>query len=57
MPIRELNVSLSLRNNLQYTSIVLLNKFLEKVKTLTGFNVEIGGFPPNENKERVIVDE
>lgn len=57
VPIRELNVSLSLRNNLQYTSIVLLNKFLEKVKHFTGMNVEIGGFPPSGTTERVIVDE
>ncbi len=41
VPIREFNVSLSLRNNLQYTSIVLLNKVLDK------FNIDIGGYPPS----------
>ena len=40
-PIREFNVSLSLQNNLQYTSIVLLNKILEK------FGLDIGGYPPS----------
>jgi hypothetical protein len=40
-PIREINVTLSLRNNLQYTSIILINKFLEK------FNLDIGGYPPS----------
>ena len=55
VPIRELNVSLSLRNNLQYTSIVLVNKLLEKVKTITGIDMEIGGYPPSGVK--VVVDE
>lgn len=57
VPIRELNISYSLRNNLQYTSIVLVNKLLEKVKNLSGLNVEIGGFPPSGTSERVILDE
>jgi len=38
VPIREFNVSLSLRNNLQYTSIVLINKILDK------FKIDIGGY-------------
>lgn len=40
-PIREFNVSLSAQNNLMYTSIVLVNKFLEK------FGLDIGGYPPS----------
>jgi hypothetical protein len=39
MPIREFNWSLSLRNNLQYTSIALMNKILDKV------GIDIGGYP------------
>jgi len=41
-PIRELNISLTLRNNLQYTSIILINKLLDKMGGLS-----IGGYPPN----------
>jgi hypothetical protein len=41
VPIREVNYSLTFQNNFQYTSIVLLNKVLEK------FGVDIGGYPPN----------
>lgn len=40
-PIREFNISLSLQNNLQYTSIVLANKLAEK------FGFDIGGYPPS----------
>jgi hypothetical protein len=39
-PIREFNMTLSMRNNLQYTLIVLANKFADKV------GVDIGGYPP-----------
>lgn len=41
VPVREVNISLSFQNNFQYTSIVMLNKLLEK------FNMDIGGYPPN----------
>lgn len=41
VPIREFNATLSLRNNLQYTSIVLLNKLLDR------FKIDIGGYPPS----------
>jgi hypothetical protein len=40
-PIREVNISLSVQNNLQYTSLVLVNKIAEK------FGLDIGGYPPN----------
>lgn len=40
-PIREVNISLSIQNNLQYTSLVLVNKLFEK------FGIDIGGYPPN----------
>jgi hypothetical protein len=40
-PIREVNMSLSLQNNLLFTSIVLVNKVLER------FGLDIGGYPPN----------
>jgi len=40
-PIRELNISLTFRNNFQYTSIILINKVLEKMGGLS-----IGGYPP-----------
>ncbi|KAJ1410190.1 hypothetical protein B484DRAFT_455930 [Ochromonadaceae sp. CCMP2298] len=40
VPIREFNLSLSFQNNVQFSSIVLINKFLEK------FGVDIGGYPP-----------
>lgn len=39
-PIREFNLSLSLRNNFQYSSIVLINKLLDKAG---GFS--LGGYP------------
>lgn len=39
-PIRELNYTLSIQNNMQYTGIVMLNKLLEKV------GLDIGGYPP-----------
>jgi len=39
-PIRELNISLSFRNNFQYTSIVAINKILEAVGAPS-----IGGYP------------
>lgn len=38
VPIRELNFTQSLRNNFQYTSIILINKVLEK------FGLDIGGY-------------
>lgn len=41
VPIREVNISLSLQNNLQYTGIILVNKILEK------FGLDIGGYPPS----------
>jgi len=41
VPIREVNISLSLQNNLQYTGIILVNKVLEK------FGLDIGGYPPS----------
>lgn len=41
VPIREINITLSLRNNFQYTAIILINKALEK------FNLDIGGYPPS----------
>jgi hypothetical protein len=41
VPIREINVSLSFQNNFQYTSIILLNKLLDK------FGIDIGGYPPS----------
>jgi len=41
IPIREVNVTLSLRNNFQYTVILLINKALEKV------GLDIGGYPPS----------
>jgi len=40
-PIREVNMSLSLQNNFQYSSLVIVNKILEK------FGIDIGGYPPN----------
>jgi hypothetical protein len=40
VPIREVNISLSIQNNMQYTGIILINKALEKV------NLDIGGYPP-----------
>jgi hypothetical protein len=40
VPIREVNFSLSFQNNFQYTSIVTLNKLMDK------FGVDIGGYPP-----------
>lgn len=40
-PIREVNLTLSFQNNFQYTSIVSINKVLEK------FGLDIGGYPPN----------
>jgi len=40
-PIRELNISLTFRNNFQYTSIILINKLLDKMGGLS-----IGGYPP-----------
>lgn len=40
-PIREINVSLSFQNNFQYTSIILLNKLMDK------FGIDIGGYPPS----------
>jgi len=39
-PIRELNITLTFRNNFQYTSIILINKVLDK------FGLSIGGYPP-----------
>jgi len=39
-PIRELNMTTTFRNNFQYTSIILINKLLEK------FGASIGGYPP-----------
>jgi hypothetical protein len=39
VPMREVNISLAIRNNLQYTSIVLINKGLEKI------GIDIGGYP------------
>mmetsp|Transcript_15368 Transcript_15368/g.23137 ORF Transcript_15368/g.23137 Transcript_15368/m.23137 type:complete len:369 (+) Transcript_15368:50-1156(+) len=41
VPIREVNISLSLQNNLQYTLILLTNKVLDK------FGIDIGGYPPS----------
>jgi hypothetical protein len=40
VPIREVNFTLSMQNNLQYSAIILINKFLEK------YNLDIGGYPP-----------
>jgi hypothetical protein len=40
-PIREINVSLSFQNNFQYTSIILLNKLMDKI------GIDIGGYPPS----------
>ena len=40
VPIREVNISLSFQNNFLYTSIVTLNKLMDK------FGVDIGGYPP-----------
>lgn len=39
VPIREVNMSLSFANNFQYTSIVTLNKLMDK------FGIDIGGYP------------
>jgi hypothetical protein len=39
VPIRELNMTLSFRNNFQYSSIVLINKLAEQ------FGIDIGGYP------------
>jgi hypothetical protein len=41
VPIREINVSLSFQNNFQYTSIIMLNKLMDK------FGIDIGGYPPS----------
>lgn len=41
-PIRELNISLTFRNNFQYTSIILINKLLDQMGGLS-----IGGYPPS----------
>mmetsp|Transcript_1477 Transcript_1477/g.2426 ORF Transcript_1477/g.2426 Transcript_1477/m.2426 type:complete len:359 (+) Transcript_1477:42-1118(+) len=41
VPIREFNVTLSFANNFQYTTIVAINKILEK------FGLDIGGYPDN----------
>jgi hypothetical protein len=41
VPIRELNITLSLRNNFQYTSIVALNKIADR------FGLSMGGFGPS----------
>lgn len=40
-PIREFNMTLTFRNNFQYTSIVMLNKIAD------AFGIDIGGYPPN----------
>ena len=39
--IRELNISLAVRNNAHYMSIIALNKFMKII-----FGIDIGGFPP-----------
>jgi hypothetical protein len=39
-PIREMNMTLSFRNNFQYTSIVMFNKLFEKL------GIDIGGYAP-----------
>mmetsp|Transcript_2379 Transcript_2379/g.2346 ORF Transcript_2379/g.2346 Transcript_2379/m.2346 type:complete len:383 (-) Transcript_2379:44-1192(-) len=41
VPIREINITLSLQNNFQYTFIILFNKLAEK------FGIDIGGYPPS----------
>lgn len=41
VPIREVNITLSIRNNAQYTAIILINKALDY------FNIDLGGYPPN----------
>ena len=46
VPIRELNITYSIRNNLQYTGIVLLNKGLEKLGNILGKDLDLGGYPP-----------
>eukprot|EP00603_Paraphysomonas_imperforata_P007424 CAMPEP_0114429166 /NCGR_PEP_ID=MMETSP0103-20121206/9329_1 /TAXON_ID=37642 ORGANISM="Paraphysomonas imperforata, Strain PA2" /NCGR_SAMPLE_ID=MMETSP0103 /ASSEMBLY_ACC=CAM_ASM_000201 /LENGTH=361 /DNA_ID=CAMNT_0001598461 /DNA_START=24 /DNA_END=1109 /DNA_ORIENTATION=+ len=38
VPIREMNLTLSLRNNFQYTSIIIMNKVAEKL------GIDIGGY-------------
>lgn len=50
VPIREVNVSLSFRNNLQYSSIVFLNKFMDKL------SVDIGGYPPESGVNPVRIE-
>ena len=39
---RELNLTLSFKNNFQYTSIVFVNKLFDK------FGIDIGGYPSSE---------
>jgi hypothetical protein len=41
VPIREVNISLSLQNNFQYSSIVMINKLLDK------FGIDVGGYAPS----------
>lgn len=40
LPVRELNLSLSFRNNFQYSSIIMSNVLASKV------GIDIGGYPP-----------
>ena len=41
-PIRELNITLAVRNNAHYMSIIALNKLMKNI-----FGVDIGGYPPS----------
>jgi len=46
VPLREVNISLSIQNNAQYTSIVLANLALDKL------GINIGGYPPQTGDEK-----
>ena len=46
VPLREVNISLSIQNNAQYTSIVLANLALDKL------GIDIGGYPPQTGDEK-----
>uniref|UniRef100_A0A7S1UGQ9 Cupin-like domain-containing protein n=1 Tax=Phaeomonas parva TaxID=124430 RepID=A0A7S1UGQ9_9STRA len=52
VPIREVSIPRSMQNNAMYTTIVLLNKILEK------FNIDIGGYPiPGHSLAKLWKDE
>jgi len=45
VPIRETNVTLSIRNNPFFMSIAASNVFSAKLSAATGLNLNVGGFP------------